>query len=129
MEVHEIIERLLIPVGTAIGGYFVGKPREKAEIEGVAVRSASDVIDKWGGYADRLENNIEQLSKVINELHDALKIAKDEKLACQKSLEKLQKEYDELLSLYNALSDELDRLRSEKNTIVQEARDVGAKGG
>lgn len=124
MDLQDIIKTIVIPLFSGIAGYFVGKPREKAEIEGVAVRSASDVIDKWGGYADRLENNIEQLSKVIDDLREALKLAKDEKLACQKSLEKLQKEYEELLNLYNALSVELERMRSEKDAIQKENRTI-----
>lgn len=112
MEILDILKDFGIPVGTGLIGYFTGRPREKADIEGVQVDNAGKVIDKWSGYSERLERNIEQLSGVIDDLRDALTMAKDEQLACKKSLDKLQNEYDKLLRLYEDLKMELTDSRS-----------------
>lgn len=115
MEILELLERFGIPIGSALGGYFVGKPRAKADVEGVQVDNAGKVIDKWSGYSERLEKNIEQLSGVIDDLRDALTMAKSEQLACKQSLDKLQAEYDKLLKLYEDLKMELSDTRISAN--------------
>lgn len=110
MEILDILKDFGLPIGTGMIGYFTGKPRSKADTEGVHVDNAGKVIDKWSGYSERLEKNIEQLSNVIDDLRDALTMAKDEGLACRQSLNKLQTEYDKLLKLYEDLKMELDSI-------------------
>lgn len=112
MEIIEILKDFGVPVCTGIAGWLVGRPREKADIEAVQVDNAGKVIDKWSGYSERLERNIEQLSGIIDDLRDALTMAKDEKLACKRSLELLQIEYDKLLKLYEELKMELADIRA-----------------
>lgn len=118
MEVVEILEKIGIPVATGIAGWWAGRPKTKVEVEAVSVDSAGKVIDKWAGYTERLEENIDKLSNIIEGLKDALQLAKDEKLACHQSLMKLQAEYDSLLKLYNDLNDELKEIKKDNRTIV-----------
>ncbi|GEM64579.1 hypothetical protein SF1_25610 [Sphingobacterium faecium NBRC 15299] len=116
MELLELVERFGTPVITGIIGYFVGRPKQQAEVEATNVENAGKVIDKWAGYADRLEKNIEQLRAVIEDLNDALRIANDEHIACAKTLAKLQAEYDDLMKLFNELQIELKKIKNEDNS-------------
>ncbi|UIR56348.1 hypothetical protein LZQ00_00635 [Sphingobacterium sp. SRCM116780] len=116
MELLDLLERFGAPIITGIGGYFVGRPKQQAEVEATNVENAGKVIDKWEGYADRLEKNIEQLRSVIGDLNDALKLANDEKIACAKTLAKLEAEYDDLMKLYNELQIELRIIKNEENS-------------
>lgn len=114
MEILNALKDFGIPVATAIAGWLAGRPKEKVDIEAAQVDNAGKVIDKWSGYSERLEKNIEQLSGIIDDLREALNMAKDEKLACKRSLEMLQIEYDKLLRLYEELSKELTDIKSIK---------------
>lgn len=116
MELLELVERFGTPVITGIIGYFVGRPKQQAEVEATNVENAGKVIDKWAGYADRLEKNIEQVRAVIEDLNDALRIANDEHIACAKTLAKLQAEYDDLMKLFNELQIELKKIKNEDNS-------------
>ena len=116
MEPLELVERFGTPVITGIIGYFVGRPKQQAEVEATNVENAGKVIDKWAVYADRLEKNIEQLRAVIEDLNDALRIANDEHIACAKTLAKLQAEYDDLMKLFNELQIELKKIKNEDNS-------------
>ncbi|MGJ1324755.1 hypothetical protein ACR780_18920 [Sphingobacterium faecium] len=116
MELLELVERFGTPVITGIIGYFVGRPKQQAEVEATNVENAGKVIDKWAGYADRLEKNIEQLRAVIEDLNDALRIANDEHISCAKTLAKLQAEYDDLMKLFNELQIELKKIKNEDNS-------------
>lgn len=116
MEVWEVVREIGLPALTGVIGYFSGKPRAKVEIEATSVDNAGKVIDKWEGYADRLERNIEQLRTIIEELNASLRLANDDKMACGKALMKLQSEYDELMQLYTEMQKELERVRYEKNS-------------
>lgn len=116
MELLELVERFGTPVITGIIGYFVGRPKQQAEVEATNVENAGKVIDKWAGYADRLEKNIEQLRAVIEDLNDALRIANDEHIACAKTLAKLQAEYNDLMKLFNELQIELKKIKNEDNS-------------
>ena len=114
MEVLDLVRDFGFPMVTGVAGWWAGRPKAKVEVEATSVDNAGKVIDKWEGYADRLEKNIEQLRAVIEELNDALKLANDDKVACGKSLLKLQLEYDELMQLYHEMQKELDRVKNEK---------------
>lgn len=114
MTTWDLIREVGLPLATGIAGWWAGRPKEKVELEATSVDNAGKVIDKWEGYADRLEKNIEQLRSIIEELNDALKLANDEKVACGKALLKLQTEYDELSQLYNEMLKEFERIKNEK---------------
>ncbi len=116
MELLEILEKLIIPVVTAVGGYLVGKPKQQAEVEATNVENAGKVIEKWEGYANRLEKNIEQLRTIIEDLNEGLRLANDERITCTKTLADLQVKYDDLMKLYNRLQIELRRIKNEKYT-------------
>lgn len=107
MELLEILEKLIIPVVTAVGGYFVGRPKQQAEVEATNVENAGKVIEKWEGYANRLEKDIEQLRTIIEDLNEGLRLANDERTSCAKTLTDLQVKYDDLMKLYNRLQVEL----------------------
>jgi len=115
MELLDILGKLNIPVVTGIGGYFVGRPKQEAEVEATNVENAGKVIDKWAAYAERLEKNIEQLGIVIEDLNDALQLANNERLACEKTLAKLKIKYHDLMQLYNELLLELQELKGKSN--------------
>jgi len=114
MELLEILEKLIIPIVTAIGGYFVGRPKQQAEVEATNVENAGKVIDKWEGYANRLEKDIEHLRAIIEDLNEGLKLANEDRIACSKTLAELQTKYDDLMKLYNELQIELKRAKNEK---------------
>lgn len=114
MELVEILEKLIIPVVTAIGGYLVGRPKQQAEVEATNVENAGKVIDKWEGYANRLEKDIEHLRAIIEDLNEGLKLAHEDRIACSKTLTELQVKYDDLMKLYNELQIELKRVKNEK---------------
>lgn len=114
MELLEIFEKLIVPIATAIGGYLVGRPKQQAEVEATNVDNAGKVIDKWEGYANRLEKDIELLRAIIEDLNEGLKLANDERVACSKSLAEIQVKYDDLMGLYDELQVELKRLKNEK---------------
>ncbi|WP_293904646.1 MULTISPECIES: hypothetical protein [unclassified Sphingobacterium] len=116
MELLEILEKLIIPVVTAVGGYLVGKPKQQAEVEATNVENAGKVIEKWEGYANRLEKDIEQLRAIIEDLNEGLRLANDERIACTKTLGDLQAKYDDLMKLYNRLQIELKQIKNEKYT-------------
>lgn len=109
MEVLDVLIQIGTPIATGIAGWWAGRPKTKVEIEATSVDNAGKVIDKWEGYADRLEKNIETLKSVIDELNEALKMANDEKVACGKALMKLQEEYNDLMRLYNEMQTEFER--------------------
>jgi len=115
MELLDILGKLIIPVVTGIGGYFVGRPKQEAEVEATNVENAGKVIDKWAAYAERLEKKIEQLGIVIEDLNDALQLANNERLACEKTLAKLKIKYHDLMQLYNELLLELQELKGKSN--------------
>ena len=114
MELLEILEKLIVPVVTAVGGYLVGRPKQQAEVEATNVDNAGKVIDKWESYANRLEKEITQLRAVIADLNAGLKLANEERMACSKTLAALQVKYDDLMTLYNELQIELKRIKNEK---------------
>lgn len=116
MELLEILEKLIIPVVTAVGGYLVGKPKQQAEVEATNVENAGKVIEKWEGYANRLEKDIEQLRAIIEDLNEGLRLANDERVTCKKTLGDLQAKYDDLMKLYNRLQIELRQIKNEKYT-------------
>jgi len=116
MELLEILEKLIIPVVTAVGGYLVGKPKQQAEVEATNVENAGKVIEKWEGYANRLEKDIEQLRAIIEDLNEGLRLANDERITCTKTLGDLQAKYDDLMKLYNRLQIELRHIKNEKYT-------------
>ncbi|MGJ1417252.1 hypothetical protein ACR784_08285 [Sphingobacterium multivorum] len=116
MELLEILEKLIIPVVTAVGGYFVGKPKQQAEVEATNVENAGKVIEKWEGYANRLEKDIEQLRTIIEDLNEGLRLANDERTSCAKTLADLQVKYDDLMKLYNRLQVELKCVKNEEYT-------------
>ncbi|MGJ1239099.1 hypothetical protein ACLCDV_05725 [Sphingobacterium sp. Lzh-3] len=116
MELLEILEKLIIPVVTAIGGYLVGKPKQQAEVEATNVENAGKVIEKWEGYSNRLAKDIEQQRGVIEDLNEALHLANDERIACLKTSTDLQVKFDDLMKLYNRLQIELKRIQNEKCT-------------
>ena len=116
MELLEILEKLIIPVVTAVGGYLVGKPKQQAEVEATNVENAGKVIEKWEGYANRLEKDIEQLRAIIEDLNEGLRLANDERITCTKTLGDLQVKYDDLMKLYNRLQIELRHIKNEKYT-------------
>ena len=116
MELLEILEKLIIPLVTAVGGYLVGKPKQQAEVEATNVENAGKVIEKWEGYANRLEKDIEQLRTIIEDLNEGLRLANDERITCMKTLADLQVKYDDLMKLYNRLQIELRRIKNEKYT-------------
>ncbi|GAA4168699.1 MULTISPECIES: hypothetical protein [Sphingobacterium] len=118
MELLEILEKLIIPIVTAIGGYFVGRPKQQAEVEATNVENAGKVIDKWEGYANRLEKDIEHLRAIIEDLNEGLKLANEDRIACSKILAELQVKYDDLMKLYNELQIELKRVKNEKYTSI-----------
>lgn len=122
MELLELVERFGTPVITGIIGYFVGRPKQQAEVEATNVENAGKVIDKWAGYADRLEKNIEQLRAVIEDLNDALQLANDDKITCAKTLAKLQAEYDDLMKLFNELKIELKKIKNENSSRNDHSR-------
>lgn len=122
MELLEIFEKLLIPIVTAIGGYFVGRPKQQAEVEATNVENAGKVIDKWEAYANRLEKDIEHLRAIIEDLNEGLQLANEDRVACSKTLAELQLKYDDLMKLYNELQIELKRVKNEKyNSIDRNA--------
>jgi len=125
MELLELLERFGAPLITGIVGYFVGRPKQQAEVEATNVENAGKVIDKWAGYADRLEKNIEQLRAVIEDLNDALQLANDEKITCAKTLAKLQVEFDDLMKLYTELQGELKKIKNEENNRNDRIRAFG----
>lgn len=114
MELLEVLEKLIIPVATALAGYFVGRPKQQAEVEATNVENAGKVIEKWEGYANRLEKDIEQLRAIIEDLNEGLRLANDDRVACTKTLADLQGKYDDLMKLYNVLQLELKRIKDEK---------------
>jgi hypothetical protein len=116
MELLEILEKLIIPVVTAVGGYLVGKPKQQAEVEATNVENAGKVIEKWEGYANRLEKDIEQLRAIIEDLNEGLRLTNDERVTCAKTLGDLQAKYDDLMKLYNRLQIELRHIKNEKYT-------------
>ncbi|OJZ15059.1 hypothetical protein [Sphingobacterium sp. 40-24] len=116
MELLEILEKLIIPVATAVGGYLVGRPKQQAEVEATNVENAGKVIEKWEGYANRLEKDIEHLRTIIEDLNEGLHLANDERMSCAKTLADLQVKYDDLMKLYNRLQIELKRVKNEKYT-------------
>lgn len=118
MEITEILEKFGIPVATGVAGWWAGRPKTKVEIEATNIDSAGKVIDKWAGYTERLESNIGKLSDIIDDLKDALQLARDENLACKSSLLKLQVEYDSLLKLYNELNEELKSIKQINSVII-----------
>lgn len=122
MDLLELLERFGTPIITGIIGYFVGRPKQQAEVEATNVENAGKVIDKWAGYADRLEKNIEQLRAVIEDLNDALQLVNDEKIACAKTLAKLQAEYDDLMKLFNELQIELRKIKNEDSNRNDHSR-------
>ncbi len=101
---------------TAVGGYLVGKPKQQAEVEATNVENAGKVIEKWEGYANRLEKDIEQLRAIIEDLNEGLRLANDERITCTKTLGDLQAKYDDLMKLYNRLQIELRHIKNEKYT-------------
>jgi len=114
MDLLEILEKLIIPVATAVGGYFVGKPKEQAQVEATNVENAGKEIEKWEGYSNRLAKDIEQLRAIIEDLNEALRLANDERMACIRTLADLQKKYDDLMILYNKLQMELKQIKKAK---------------
>ncbi|MGE8423522.1 MAG: hypothetical protein ACN6PI_11880 [Sphingobacterium siyangense] len=106
MELLEILEKLIIPLVTAVGGYFVGRPKQQAEVEATNVENAGKVIEKWEGYANRLEED----------LNEGLRLANDERTSCAKTLADLQVKYDDLMKLHNRLQIELKRVKNEEYT-------------
>ena len=118
MEITEILEKFGIPIATGVAGWWAGRPKTKVEIEATNIDSAGKVIDKWAGYTERLESNIGKLSDIIDDLKEALQLARDESLACKSSLLRLQNEYDSLLKLYNELNEELKNIKQINNVIV-----------
>jgi len=89
------------------------------------------VIDKWAAYVERLEKNIKQLGIVIEDLNDALQLANNERLACEKTLAKLKIKDHNLMQLYNELLLELQKLKGKKkmDRIVLFANNVYMKLG
>jgi len=77
-------------------------------------KDAGKVIDKWAAYVERLEKNIKQLGIVIEDLNDALQLANNERLACEKTLAKLKIKDHNLMQLYNELLLELQKLKGNK---------------
>ncbi|MDM1294462.1 hypothetical protein HX021_09175 [Sphingobacterium sp. N143] len=114
MELLEILEKLVVPIVTAIVGYLVGRPKQQAEVEATNVENAGKVMDKWEAYANRLEKDIEQLRTIIEDLNEGLRLANDERMACARTLADLQAKYDDLMKLYHALQIELKKVKNEK---------------
>lgn len=114
MELLEILEKLIVPLVTAIAGYLVGRPKQRAEVEATNVDNAGKVIDKWESYASRLEKDIEHLRAIIEDLNAGLKLANEERIACSKTLAALQVKYDDLMKLYSELQIELKKVKNEK---------------
>ena len=118
MEILEILEKLIVPIATAIGGYLVGRPKQQAEVEATNVENAGKVIDKWEAYANRLEKDIEHLRAIIEDLNEGLKLANDDRMACSRTLAELQVKYDDLMKLYNELQIELKKVKNEKYIAI-----------
>ncbi|MCW8312998.1 MULTISPECIES: hypothetical protein [Sphingobacterium] len=125
MELLEILEKLIIPLVTAIAGYLVGRPKQQAEVEATNVDNAGKVIDKWESYASRLEKDIEHLRAIIEDLNAGLKLANEERIACSKTLAALQVKYDDLMKLYNKLQIELKKVKNEKAISVDRNAAIG----
>lgn len=113
MDFLEIVKTWGDSVLALIVGYFVGRPKLKSEIESTNVDNAGKIMDKWEAYTDRLERVIEQLKETVSELNDALNIATNEKISCEKSLKKLQRDYDALVEVMGKLEEQLNDLKNQ----------------
>ncbi|WP_433863075.1 hypothetical protein [Sphingobacterium thalpophilum] len=125
MELLEILEKLIVPLVTAIAGYLVGRPKQRAEVEATNVDNAGKVIDKWESYASRLEKDIEHLRAIIEDLNAGLKLANEERIACSKTLTALQVKYDDLMKLYSELQIELKKVKNEKCISIDRNAAIG----
>lgn len=128
MTTWEVIREFGLPVATGVAGWFVGRPKEKAEIDTTNVDNAKKLYDEWEGIADREkirnqehENTIAELRGVISALEGtvkALNIAIDslntDNHACKSALSKIMAERDILQQEVIKLREILERKENEK---------------
>lgn len=130
MDILEILKDYGLPIATGVGGWWAGRPREKAEIDTTNVDNAKKLYDEWEGIADRErqrskehENTISELRGVISTLEgtvSALNLAieslKSDNHSCKVALNKIMVERDILQNEVIKLREILERKEHETST-------------
>lgn len=110
MTVWEILREFLVPVGTGVAGYFVGKPRMRAEIDSTNIENSKQLFAEYKELVEMRkmqglehENTISELRSVIStledtisRLNDTIDDLKDDNYSCKKALKAIMEERDNL---------------------------------
>ncbi|AIM37363.1 hypothetical protein KO02_12170 [Sphingobacterium sp. ML3W] len=132
MEILDVLERFGLPVGSFVGGWLAGRPKQKADIDTTNVDNAKKLFDEYKDLADRekqrgtehektigdLRSVISTLEDTVSALNGAIDSLKTDNHACKSALKRIRDERDILQNEVVKLREILERKQNEKTDII-----------
>lgn len=113
MDVLEILEKFGAPLITGVGGYLMGKPKAKADIDTINIDNTAKLMDRWKEIADNEKQRGQEHEKTITDLRDVIS-------SLEGTISSLNIAIDSLSNDNNSYKIALEKIVNERDLLQKE---------